>query len=405
MLALAVGGEIREERFKYEPSEAFQLGDIAGFGGNTFAVDRKRHVESVYGELAAPFLRTVEADFGIRFDHYQTVGSTTNPKLSLRWQPSQQILVRGSVGSGFRAPSLTDLYTPQAASVTPNATRDPIRCPNPAAGLPADCNNQFRTVTGGNPGLKPEKSLSRTLGIVLEPMRDVSIGVDAFWISLKDSIVVGGLGSAFLLGSAENATRFSSFILRGPPDGNASGAGPIVGVVQTTANLFKLRVSGYDVDLKVRPVNTATQRVVMRLDGTYYWRFDRQSADGSYTSEIDRALRAGGGVLPRWRHVASATYGTGPWEASVMQNYQKSYSDQLANIRPVPRRVASYETYDLQVAFTGIRSLRLTLGAKNILDRDPPYTNAGGQFAAGYDIAYADVRGRFVYGTATLRFR
>jgi len=42
---------------------------------------------------------------------------------------------------------------------------------------------------------------------------------------------------------------------------------------------------------------------------------------------------------------------------------------------------------------------------KNVLDKDPPYTNAGGQFAAGYDISYADVRGRFIYGVLQYRFR
>ena len=42
---------------------------------------------------------------------------------------------------------------------------------------------------------------------------------------------------------------------------------------------------------------------------------------------------------------------------------------------------------------------------KNFTDRNPPYTNAGGQFAAGYDITYADVRGRFVYGTVKYTFK
>ena len=62
-------------------------------------------------------------------------------------------------------------------------------------------------------------------------------------------------------------------------------------------------------------------------------------------------------------------------------------------------------TYDTQVAYGGIKSLRVALGVRNIFDRDPPYTNAGGQFVAGYDVTYADVRGRFVYGTLTYRFR
>src|SRR6185437_14996262 len=251
--ALALGGELREEAFRFDPSAEFEVGDIGGFGGNVLPVDRRRHVGSVYTEIDAPFLRTFEADLGVRYDNYQTIGSTTNPKLSVRWQPNPQVLVRASTGTGFRAPSLTDLYTAQANSVTANGTRDPIRCPNPATGQPTDCNNQFPTITGGNPNLKPEKSHSNTLGFVFEPTRDISMSIDFFWIQLKDSIVIGGLPFNFILANAANATQFSSFIIRGAPDGNASGVGPITDVIQTNANLFKRNVDGWDVDLEPRP--------------------------------------------------------------------------------------------------------------------------------------------------------
>jgi iron complex outermembrane receptor protein len=126
--AIALGGELREEKSR-PPSDAYQIGDIAGFGGNILGVDRKRHVGSVYAEMVMPFFKQFEADLGVRYDNYQDIGSTTNPKLSLRWQPTNQLLLRGSIGTGFRAPSLTDLYTAQASSVTANGTRDPIRCP------------------------------------------------------------------------------------------------------------------------------------------------------------------------------------------------------------------------------------------------------------------------------------
>jgi iron complex outermembrane receptor protein len=67
--------------------------------------------------------------------------------------------------------------------------------------------------------------------------------------------------------------------------------------------------------------------------------------------------------------------------------------------------VGDYVTYDLQGSFNGYKNTVVALGVKNIFNTDPPYTNAGGQFAAGYDITYADVRGRFVYATLTLRFK
>jgi iron complex outermembrane receptor protein len=331
--------------------------------------------------------------------------------LSLRLQPSNELLVRASVGSGFRAPSLTDLYTSQATSVTANGTRDPIRCPNPNTGLPSDCNNQFPTITGGQPNLKPEKSLTSTLGVVFEPTKDLSLGVDGWWIRLKDSIVIGGLNYAFILQSAQNATQYSSFIVRGAPDGNASGVGPITGIIQTTSNLFRVRASGWDVDLKYRPMNTAQCKVTLRLDGSYVRQFKRENADGTWSNQVDLEITAGGGVIPAWRHVASASYEAGPWSMTAFQNFQKSYHDITSNFAtagntaPQPRLVGNYETYDAQVMFNGFRNLQLALGVKNLTDRNPPYTNGGGQFAAGYDIAYADVRGRFVYGSVTFRFR
>ncbi len=401
-VGVALGAQFNEESFRFDPSLAFQVGDIGGFGGNSLNVDRKRNVTSAYAEIAAPVLRNLEADLGVRYDNYQNVGSTTNPKLSLRWTPMRELLVRASVGSGFRAPSLTDLYTPQATSVTANNTRDPIRCPDPLTGAAADCGNQFGTITGGNPDLKPEKSLQRTLGIVFEPTPEVSAGIDFFFINLKDSIVIGGLAVTTILANADNATRFASFIQRGPPDGNPSGQGPILRILQTNANLFKRTVNGYDVDLRWRVV---PRTLTLALNGTYFMHYDLQNSDGSYTSQLDRALVANGGVIPRWKHTASATYTTGPWIATVYQYYQKSYVDAPSNVTLTPRRVGSYETYDAQLAFHGIRNLQIAGGVKNLFDRDPPYTNSAGQFAAGYDINYADVRGRFWYATARWRFK
>jgi iron complex outermembrane receptor protein len=105
------------------------------------------------------------------------------------------------------------------------------------------------------------------------------------------------------------------------------------------------------------------------------------------------------------------SYEAGPWSMTAFQNFQKSYHDITGgfptpgNTVAQPRTVGNYETYDAQVLFNGFRNLQLALGVKNLTDRNPPYTNGGGQFAAGYDIAYADVRGRFVYGSVTFRFR
>ena len=247
--------------------------------------------------------------------------------------------------------------------------------------------------------------------MIVQPVKNLSISVDAYWIQLKDSIIIGGLNTAFILANAQNATTYSAFIIRGAPDGNPSGVGPITNIIQTTSNLFEVSTSGWDVGLAFVPMNDEAGRVTMRLDGTYVERFNRQNADNTWTNQVDVALNAAGGVIPRWRHVASIAYDKGPWNVTGFQNYQKGYNDQLSTFPEpgatavAPREVSDYVTYDLQGSYTGIKNCQLSVGVKNIFNTDPPYTNAGGQFAAGYDITYADVRGRFVYAQVTVRFK
>jgi iron complex outermembrane receptor protein len=407
-LAIALGGELRRETFSYDPSVAIQTGDIAGLGGNSYAVTGQRNVEGVYAEASIPIVKTLDGDVAVRYDHYQGVGSTTNPKASLRWQPSSTWLLRGSAGTGFRAPSLTDLYTPQATSVTANGTRDPIRCPNISTGAPNDCNFQFTTITGGNPNLKPEKSVSLTAGIMFEPIRDLSLSLDAFRVNLKDAIVVGGLSSTYFLANASRATQYAQYILRGAPDGNPSGVGPITGILQTNANLFKTEVGGVDVDGRYALRIPNGQRLLFRLSGTYLGKYDVQGPDGTYTSSLDQALNAAGGVVLRWKHNASVTYQVDNWEATLEQNYQKGYTDVAANHAPAGAplpKVDPYDTFDLQVAYNGFRHLRLAAGVKNLFDRDPPYTNLTSNFLGGYDVSYADPNGRFVYVNATYSWK
>jgi len=222
-----------------------------------------------------------------------------------------------------------------------------------------------------------------------------------------DSITIGGLGVNFILQNAQSAQTFSNFIIRGAPDGNPSGVGPIVGIIQTNSNLFKQQVNGFDVSLAWNAIPSGANRLLIKLDGTYLWSFRQQNPDGSYTSAVDRALRAGGGIVPRWQHIATATWINGPWDATFTQRYQKTYKDVLATFDPAgtqPRLVGDYVLYDIQGGWQWKKSTKFSLGVKNIFNTDPPYTNAGGQFAAGFDQTYADVRGRFVYGTVRYSF-
>ena len=402
-LALAVGGELRKEKYALSPSQAVTIGDVSGYGGNFLAVDKSRNVEAVFAEVNIPILKNLEGDVAVRYDNYQGVANTTNPKASLRWQPVKEFLLRGSVGTGFRAPSLPDLFGPVTQGVTQNGVSDPLRCPT--TGSSTDCQTQFAVSNGGNTSLKPEKSVQKTLGFVVEPSANVHFGVDYFDTFLRNQIVIGGVGAVTILTDAASAMQFGNLVTRAAPSGGLPGA--IVSINQQNANIGNTHIQGIDIDFKTRVVSNSVGNYTFSLNGTYFTRYDGQNIDGSYIGLVADANNFGGAVLPRWKHIASVTWDYGPWAASVVQNFQAAYTDIPSNITGATRRVGVYETFDLQGTYTGVKGLTMTLGMKNVFDKDPPYSNVGGAvfFQAGYDASYADVRGRFVYGNVRYAFK
>lgn len=402
MINLAIGGEVRKEKLDLAPSQANKDFLVAGFGGAGVPVKADRQVKSAFAEVNVPILKQLEANVAVRYDNYENVGKTTNPKYSIRWQPDTRLLLRASRGDGFRAPTLNDLYAPTSFGITTNGQRDLLRCPLGGPTTDIDCSNQFVTVNGGNLKLKPETSHSTTFGFVFEPLKEVSVGVDYFKLNVSEVIRNGGVPVATILA---NPSQYASLIQRGPPDN--TGVGRITGILQGLTNLGRVNVEGYDLDLRVRPLITPEQKVTLRLNGTYFQKYETQNLDGSFSSAINVASSSVPGVILRWRHVASATYETGPWSATLTQNYQNPYNDTRTSLQAatVPlREVAPYETYDLQAAYAGFKSLRIVVGIRNLVDRDPPYANSGSGFIGSYDLSYADVRGRFVYANLTYRF-
>ncbi len=399
-LSAAVGAEVRRETFVYDPSLSIQTGDITGQGGNQLPEDASRSVESTYIEVNAPILHSLDADAAVRYDHYQKVGSTVNPKASLKFQPWDWWLWRASAGSGFRAPSLTDLYASQATSVTGNGTRDYIKCPTFDPNNPA-CSFQFSTLLGGNPNLKPEKSTTLTLGTEIEPVKNLHLGFDSFWIYLKDSIVVGGLGLGTILQNAASEMQFANLITR---DAN----GNITSISQTNANLFKEDVSGLDVNARYAFDIGSFGRITIQGDGTYFYKFATQNPNGSWTGQIDKGLTVADGLISRWRHNLSLIYDIGNFDASLTQHYQKKYHDSNSNITGVGREVSAYDTFDGQMSYHVTKAWTVTLGVINIADAAPPYANyasSANNFIGGYDLSYGDPRGRFVYGNVGYQFR
>ena len=392
-IAGALGVDARREKLDQTPSEAYEQGDITGYGGSSGAVHGSRDVSAIYGEMNIPLLKTLEANVAVRWDHYSDFGDTTNPKASLRYQPSQNVLLRGSYGTGFLAPSLYELYVPQTAGLSSTGLNDPLRCPVTHDNT-LDCNAQFPLTFGGNPALKPEKSEQATFGIVFEPTTALSMSADYFKIRLRDSIT-NGLPVTTILGDPQ----YYGLITRAPSDpANPSLPGRITAIQQTYINLGNTHIEGWDLEAHYKWPRMSWGRVRLDVSGTYYTRYDFQNLDGSYSGFVGSAFGSVVvGVIPRWKHYAAVSWDSGPWSSTLANTYQTSYTDWQTDLNNDLRKVSSMSLWDLQGQYTGIKNFTFTLGVKNLFDTNPPKTNQQNTFQVGYDPSYYDARARFVY--------
>jgi iron complex outermembrane receptor protein len=409
-VSLAIGGEGRKEAFKLDASPAIQQGDISGYGGNFFNVDRERGVKAFFVEAGAPLHRTFEVTAAARYDDYEGTGSKTSPKVAARWQPTRQIIVRGSWSEGFRAPSLTELYQPQTTGVSIPGLNDPARCPT--TGSVNDCGTQFPVTLGGNPSLEPETSTNVTLGMVFQPTSNMSFGLDWWQVKLKETIIFGIAPDVILADP-----QFAGLITRAAPDATCPGCpGRITDIVQTNLNFGETHVKGIDADFNVR-FPTARGVFTLGLNGTYFLQYEIQNLDGSFENingKVSPVTQGNGGVIPKWRHYAFLDWSLKPWNVTFANQYQTGYEDvfgtfedpDILGFQPVKRRVGPYSIYHLFASYEGLfnKNLRATAGIRNLFDKDPPYTNQQNYFQSGYDPGYVDPRGRLLQLSLTYKF-
>ena len=131
-----------------------------------------------------------------------------------------------------------------------------------------------------------------------------------------------------------------------------------------------------------------------------------QQTDGSFAGFVSNAYGASAtGITPRWKSYTALNWNMGPWTATLANNYQSGYTDYNTDPNGDLRHVGSLSLWDLQGSYTGFKSWTLTAGVKNLFDTNPPLTNQGNTFQAGYDPSYYDARARFVYGSLTYSFK
>ncbi|WP_439584031.1 TonB-dependent receptor [Dyadobacter bucti] len=192
-LNIAFGAEYRTERYKIFEGERLSYlnydptlpGGAQGFPGYSPAdvTNKGRSNVGVYADVEADITKNFLVDVAARFENYSDFGSTVNGKVGLRYKITEDLAVRGSVSTGFRAPSLAQKYFNSTFTNFVEGQAVEVLLAN---------NNSAVTKALGIPELKQETSQNASLGLTFTPISGFSVTVDGYYVKVKDRVVLTG---------------------------------------------------------------------------------------------------------------------------------------------------------------------------------------------------------------------
>ncbi len=403
-MGIAFGGEFRRDHAEYDVNTAVASQAASTGLANAVSTSGDRDISAVFTEFDAPLTTQLDMQLAGRFDNYSDVGSTFNPKLGLRYQPAKQLMIRASASTGFRAPSLYEKNQPVFVSNTQGNYDDPTLCPGGTAGVGGTgtainganpnvvCNAQQNLLMSGNKDLKPEKAKNYSLGIVVEPISQVTMSVDYWNIHITDSI--GALTEATLFG--DPAKYANLFVYN-------SSVTSLIGVTDINQNLGDKKTDGFDVGATYRLPATALGNFMATIDGTYVNKFEYQTyKNGPWNQNVGTFGDLG--PVFRWKHNLAIDWSQGDWGVTLVQRYLSGYHDQNLVDPMYAQDVKAYSVWSLSTTYNGMKNLSVTAGVKNLLNTAPGFTNQGITYQQGFDPRYTDPTMRSFFMRATYKF-
>lgn len=404
---MALGVDYRREQYKFTGDTRTDQSIIytAPFDDGNALDGVHRDVKAAYAELLIPLIKGMELDAAGRIDDYTGFGTTTNPKISIKYRPWQPILFRASFNTAFRVPSFNQIFNAQFPSPYLGADfADPAKCPggkiDTAAGCPAI--GTFDVTSGGNPNLGPETANEYSAGVVIQPSRHLSFSAD--WWQIKRQNSIQTLALSYLI------QNYDIFKDRFHYDAN----GNLLTVDDTYANEGTTNTAGIDFTVRGKwPVGSGD--ISVGLDGTWLLKKTEQVNPeapvldqlGVYSLSDDLGLR--------WKHNAFISWSNEKWGVSLTQIFRSGYKNQqlpgVANGSFDPCcdvvNVKAYIIYNVSAHVNVNQHFKLTAGIRNLLDTDPPFAiSYDSNFGSGssWEPRVADPRLRSFTVQAEVRF-
>ncbi|WP_158729072.1 MULTISPECIES: TonB-dependent receptor [unclassified Flavobacterium] len=189
-VSIGFGSEIRTENFEILEGDFQSYAGVGAdsFQGNTPENSGKfnRYNIGFYADISANIVKEWLVNGTARHENYSDFGSANVWKISTSVKAigDDKLTFRGSVSTGFRAPSLHQIYTEKSQSTFQGGT----------IAVTGIVNNVSTTARGyGVPKLTPEKSTNISVGFGAKPIKNLNLTVDYYRIGVTDRIVLGNL--------------------------------------------------------------------------------------------------------------------------------------------------------------------------------------------------------------------
>ena len=387
--------------------------------GDTSAVapySASRTSQGLFGELILPVTKTLELGTALRFDQYADFGNATTAKGSFKWTPVSNFLVRGSVGTGFHAPTVPQVNAPLRDF---GVTSEKYTC-TPALLAVATANGaicqpgsrQYDQFAGGNKELQPEKSTQATLGIRFEPNESFTLGADLWHVAIDNTF--GQLTEDLVFASPGKFPKSWGKKL------DIATGKTYLAFVADNQNLGNSYATGLDLDFTAR-TKTSIGLLSSQFTMTHMIREESQLVkDGPYYTAIGNFAELGT-VTFRNKGRLATTLKTTDWTHTLGLNFQSGYTDKesdadlldaagnVVSSEKIRVEVPTFYTADWQTTWAPAgKPWSVTGGVLNLFDTAPPFaastggSNRGQQF--GFDDRYYDSRGRTFYVNASYKF-
>ena len=384
-IGFALGTQMRRETFQFINDPKLVAG-TGGLRGTLNDVDGTQRSWAYFAELLIPLSDSFDMQLALRHEDYNLeAANNTDPKISLRWQQSDSLALRGSYSSSFQAPSLRQITEARSASIISdpaslNSQTGELEC----GGSSSDGNTS--TLIRGNTDLNSQQAKNLTLGIVITPSDNTSLIADYWKIDYRDLIVPDQEAAEIV----SNDCRDDG--IPNDPRVIRSAGGNILTVTSDFINSGELLASGMDLSINHTQA-VGNGDIGFNLTASYVERFRFDPQDGGPVIEGAGSRNALNqfNSIPQWRANANLSWRSERFYSSATIRYISSYrNDQNSNLA-----IDSHTTLDLLAGVTlnnDWGESEVVFAINNITDQDPPSLGVGQR--PGYDPTVHDIRGR-----------